>query len=38
MSEYFRTLIVGWQGAERRLQMLVEEEEAPAAEALVEFM
>jgi hypothetical protein len=38
MSEYFRTLIQSWQGAERRLQMLVGEDEAHVAEALVEFM
>jgi hypothetical protein len=39
MSEYFRTLIRSWQGdSERRLQMLVGEDEAYVAEALVEFM
>ncbi|KAF6262844.1 hypothetical protein COO60DRAFT_1624856 [Scenedesmus sp. NREL 46B-D3] len=38
MSEYFRTLIQSWQGAERRLQMLVGHDEAHVAEALVEFM
>jgi hypothetical protein len=38
MSEYFRTLIQSWQGAERRLQMMVGEDEAYVAEALVEFM
>jgi hypothetical protein len=38
MSEYFRTLIQSWQGDQRRLQMLVGEDEAHVAEALVEFM
>lgn len=33
-----RTLIQSWQGADKRLQMVVQDDEALVAEALIEFM